>query len=49
MIGVDLDEAYTRSLLESCRLTDDELAMGPIVWEAWPDPFPEWAFVGAED
>lgn len=46
MIGVKLDEAYTRSLLSSCLLTDEELAMGPDAWAAWPDPFPEWAFAG---
>ena len=48
MIGVELDEAYTRYLLDSCLLTDEELAMGPERWSAWPDPFPEWAFAGAE-
>ena len=44
MIGVMLDEAYTRGLLNSCLLTDEELAMGPEVWNEWPDPFPEWVF-----
>lgn len=47
MIGVQLDEAYTRALLEGCLLTDEELAMGPEVWAAWPDPFPEWEFEAA--
>ncbi len=44
MIGVKLDEAHTRSLLDSYLLTDEELAMGPHAWAAWPDPFPEWVF-----
>ncbi|MEM0984220.1 MAG: GTP-binding protein [Planctomycetota bacterium] len=44
MIGVHLDEPYTRSLLDSCLLTDEELDMGPEVWNMWQDPFPEWAF-----
>ena len=44
MIGVKLDEAYTRSLLDSCLLTDEELAMGADALAAWPDPFPEWVF-----
>ncbi|TVQ77650.1 MAG: cobalamin biosynthesis protein CobW, partial [Phycisphaeraceae bacterium] len=44
MIGVKLDETYTRLLLDSCLLTDDELAMGPEGWSEWPDPFPEWVF-----
>ena len=48
MIGVRLDESYTRSLLDSCLLTDDELAMGPESWAAWPDPFPEWVFEGMQ-
>ncbi|MEM7755498.1 MAG: zinc metallochaperone GTPase ZigA [Planctomycetota bacterium] len=50
MIGVNLDEGYTRSLLDSCLLTDDELATGPETWAEWADPFPEWMFtVGDED
>ncbi|MEM9064113.1 MAG: zinc metallochaperone GTPase ZigA [Planctomycetota bacterium] len=44
MIGVDLDQAYTRYLLDSCLLTDEELQMGPAAWASWPDPFPEWVF-----
>lgn len=44
MIGVKLDEAYTRSLLDNCLVTDEELAMGPDAWAEWPDPFPEWVF-----
>ncbi|MEM1165877.1 MAG: zinc metallochaperone GTPase ZigA [Planctomycetota bacterium] len=48
MIGVKLDEAATRSLLDTCLLNDDELEMGPAVWSSWPDPFPEWAFAGAD-
>ncbi|MEM9166841.1 MAG: zinc metallochaperone GTPase ZigA [Planctomycetota bacterium] len=48
MIGVKLDEAYTRTLLDSCLLTDEELAMGPEAWSAWSDPFPEWQFTAPE-
>ncbi len=44
MIGVSLDESFTRSLLDSCLLTEEEIAMGPEAWSAWPDPFPEWVF-----
>ena len=32
MIGVKLDEAHTRSLLDSCLITDEELASGPNAW-----------------
>ena len=48
MIGVNLDEAYTRTLLDSCLLTDEEFAMGPEAWSVWPDPFPEWVFQTAQ-
>ena len=44
MIGVNLDESHTRGLLESCLLTDEELASGPDGWSMWSDPFPEWIF-----
>ena len=44
IISVKLDEAYTRTPLDSGLLTDDELAMGPETWTGWPDPFPEWVF-----
>ncbi|MEM7754404.1 MAG: zinc metallochaperone GTPase ZigA [Planctomycetota bacterium] len=44
MIGVELDESYTRALLDSCLLTDEEIALGPDAWAAWPDPFPQWVF-----
>jgi len=44
MIGVKLDEAYTRSLLDGCLLTDEEFETGPEVWDSWADPFPEWVF-----
>lgn len=44
MIGVKLDEAYTRALLDGCLLTEEELSMGPESWTGWPDPFPEWVF-----
>ena len=43
LIGVKLDEAHTRSLLDHCLLTDEEMAMGPQAWDAWPDPFPDWS------
>ncbi|MEO1584580.1 MAG: zinc metallochaperone GTPase ZigA [Planctomycetota bacterium] len=44
MIGVDLDETYTRGLLDTCLLTDEEIAAGPDAWSVMPDPFPEWIF-----
>lgn len=47
MIGVKLDQVQTKALLDSCLLTDEELAMGPQVWAQWPDPFPQWAFASS--
>ncbi len=48
MIGVDLDEPETRALLDSCLLTDEELAEGPEAWASWPDPLPEWDLAAME-
>ncbi len=48
MIGVDLDESLTRSLLDSCLLTDEEMALGEETWPDLPDPFPGWFFQPAE-
>lgn len=36
----DLDDVV--ALLDTCLLTDDELAEGPDVWRSWPDPMSPW-------
>ncbi|HWL09838.1 MAG TPA: GTP-binding protein, partial [Planctomicrobium sp.] len=41
-IGIGLDETHIRSTLDECLLTDRELALGPSVWQTFPDPFPLW-------
>ncbi len=41
-IGVDLDEKAVREVLDSCLLTDEEMAAGPATWASLEDPFPEW-------
>ncbi|WP_251976165.1 zinc metallochaperone GTPase ZigA [Salinicola avicenniae] len=41
-IGQGLDEAEIRRRLESCLLTDEELAGGKAAWLNLPDPFPDW-------
>ncbi|TVS01989.1 MAG: GTP-binding protein [Phycisphaerales bacterium] len=42
LIGVRFDHAAQRALLESCLLTDEELAAGPGAWASYTDPFPAW-------
>ncbi|NBC47182.1 MAG: hypothetical protein GVY22_04160 [Gammaproteobacteria bacterium] len=41
-IGQHLERDAMRARLDDCLLTDDELAAGPAVWRAFPDPFPAW-------
>ncbi|MEB3198204.1 MAG: zinc metallochaperone GTPase ZigA [Candidatus Sericytochromatia bacterium] len=42
IIGLNMDEAALRELLDGCLLTDDELAAGPGAWGEFPDPIPSW-------
>jgi G3E family GTPase len=42
LIGQNLDQTTIRQAFEECLLTDEELAAGPAVWDAWVDPFPAW-------
>ena len=41
-IGVDLNVAHLRTVLDACLLTDAEVAAGPEEWGAYEDDFPEW-------
>lgn len=41
-IGIDYDEDTLRQMLESCLLTEAELAQGVETWKALDDPFPRW-------
>jgi len=41
-IGIDMDEAALRHKLDAALLTDDEMALGPEKWVAFPDPFQPW-------
>lgn len=42
-IGINMDEAGIRTMLDSCLLTDAELALGPEAWaEQIEDPLPPW-------
>jgi len=40
--GDDLDSGHIQRLLDSCLLTDGELAPGPAAWRRLPDPFAGW-------
>lgn len=42
LIGIDMDEPALRAKLNACLLTDDEMALGPLVWKTWKNPFPNW-------
>jgi hypothetical protein len=42
-IGINMDEAGIRAMLDSCLLTDGELALGAEAWAAHiEDPLPPW-------
>lgn len=42
IIGQFLDEAQVREALQQCLLTDAEFEQGPLGWNRFPDPFPQW-------
>lgn len=46
-IGVEMERAEIEESLNTCLLTDEEMALGPAGWAQWSDPFGEW--VNAED
>jgi G3E family GTPase len=37
--GIDMVPEDLTRVLESCLLTDEELALGEPAWREWPDPF----------
>jgi len=41
-IGQHLDRERISASLDTCLLTDDELAEGEDAWSRYADPFPEW-------
>jgi len=41
-IGQNLEPEKTRHRLDSCLLSDAEMAMGKAVWRSFDDPFPQW-------
>jgi G3E family GTPase len=49
IIGQGLDIPSLTAALDACLLTDEEMGQGEDVWTSYPDPFPEWQLVDAED
>eukprot|EP00879_Flechtneria_rotunda_P023271 GHRR01024614.1.p1 GENE.GHRR01024614.1~~GHRR01024614.1.p1 ORF type:complete len:181 (-),score=34.36 GHRR01024614.1:241-783(-) len=41
-IGINMDEAAIRRMLDACLLTDEEMALGPKGWAMLDDPLPPW-------
>ncbi len=41
-IGQNLEPAHTRAVLDSCLLSDAEMALGFERWAELDDPFPQW-------
>ncbi len=42
IIGADMDHATVKAALDSCLLTDEEMALGWKGWRKLPDPFDSW-------
>jgi G3E family GTPase len=42
IIGIDVNEAQLRALLNSALLTDAEFEKDAMTWRELPDPFPAW-------
>ncbi|HGU9766164.1 TPA: zinc metallochaperone GTPase ZigA [Acinetobacter baumannii] len=39
LIGMQMDEQALIQRLDSCLLSDEEMALGPQVWQSWSNPF----------
>ncbi|EPQ1311221.1 zinc metallochaperone GTPase ZigA [Acinetobacter baumannii] len=39
LIGMQMDEQALIQRLDSCLLSDEEMALGPQVWRSWSNPF----------
>lgn len=48
-IGIGMDEAQIRQWLDTCILTDAEMALGEERWAEFPDPFPQWTRIEEEE
>jgi G3E family GTPase len=48
-IGAEMDRHVLEARLRSALLTDEEMALDPMHWEAMDDSLPEWNLVTAEE
>ncbi|MFN5945036.1 MAG: GTP-binding protein [Phycisphaerae bacterium] len=48
LIGVDWDKSMQVAMLETCLLSDEEMAAGPAAWATFEDPFPQWHIAGMQ-
>lgn len=48
IIGQAMDADALKQKLDTCLLTDEEIASGDVLWSVQPDPFPAW-FAPPED
>eukprot|EP00877_Chromochloris_zofingiensis_P002580 jgi/Chrzof1/12322/Cz06g30090.t1 len=48
-IGINMDQASQRAMLDACLLTDEEMALGPEGWSQFEDPLPDWLTDEADD
>ena len=48
-IGQNLEPANTCQTLDSCLLSDTEMAMGKELWKRFEDPFPRWFASDGDD
>ena len=46
VIGIEMDQTAIRAALDSCLLTDAEMAQGAKKWRRLDDPFSEWLVGG---
>jgi hypothetical protein len=49
LIGVNMDQSKLTAMLDTCLLTDEEMALGEENWRQFPDPFSPWVVSGSEE
>jgi G3E family GTPase len=49
LIGVNMDQSKLTAMLDTCLLTDEEMALGEENWRHFPDPFSPWVVCADEE